>query len=123
MRLSVEEKEFIDLLGDVGRVSVDTSLSIDAFREKIEEQQEYKIFNWETVSDIVTHEGDPLCVISCAGSGKTTVLLYRLCYRLRNGLLDPSKTMVIIFKSDAEKLRRICKICYNMGIDSACTIL
>ena len=121
VRLTVEEKEFIDLLGDVGRVSVDTSLSIDAFREKIEEQQGYKIFNWETVSDIVTHEGDPLCVISCAGSGKTTVLLYRLCYRLRNGLLDPSKTMVISFlKSDAEKLKKeFAKICYNMGIDSA----
>lgn len=119
-KLSLEEKEFIDLLSEVGN-NKNTCCSIDTFKQKIENNQGYSIFNWDVVEDIITHMNKPLCVISCAGSGKTTVLLYRLCYRLLNKQIDPSKTLVISFlKSDADKLKaQFSDMCRDMGIESA----
>lgn len=120
LKLTLEEKEFVDLLSEVGKTR-NTGCSVETYRQKIEEMQGYTIFNWEVVEDIITHDGDPLCVISCAGSGKTTVLLNRLCYKLLNKKIDPSKTLVISFlKSDAEKLKaQFGEMCRSMGIESA----
>jgi len=120
VNFTLEEKEFIDLMADVNKEN-NTKISLKKYREILEKKQGYEIFNWEVISDIIAYKDSPLCVISCAGSGKTTVLLLRLAYKLRNNEINPAKTAVFSFlKSDAEKLRsEFTKLCSKLNINSA----
>ncbi len=47
--------------------------------------------------DAVTTTASPLCVIAGAGSGKTRVLTHRVAWQIRQGNIDPRRTLVITF--------------------------
>lgn len=51
--------------------------------------------------DIIDHTGSPLSVVSCAGSGKTTVLVSRMVYRELEYKIKPLNMLAITFTSDA----------------------
>lgn len=51
--------------------------------------------------DIITHKGKASNVISCAGSGKTTLMIATICYMQMFHKVDPSKIIVISFNKSA----------------------
>src|SRR5699024_619753 len=68
--------------------------------------------------DIIKHVGSPLSVVSCAGSGKTTVLVAKMLYREMEHGVKPINMLAITFNADAKedidvkyaKARRKCKL-------------
>jgi len=53
--------------------------------------------------DIITHSGAPANVISCAGSGKTTLMIAKLLYMQLKYNINPSAMCVISFNKTAVK--------------------
>ena len=49
----------------------------------------------------VTVDAAPLCVLACAGAGKTRVLTSRIAHRAATGTADPAHTLVITFTRKA----------------------
>jgi len=72
--------------------------------EKIEEAMGLKFP--EEQLDIIMHKGSPSNVISCAGSGKTTLMIAKICYMQMTMDIDPAKIIVISFnKSAVEEIK------------------
>lgn len=49
----------------------------------------------------VTSESEPLCILACAGAGKTRVLTRRIAYRITTGRADASHTLALTFTRKA----------------------
>lgn len=68
--------------------------------------------------DVIKHVGSPLSVVSCAGSGKSTVLVAKMLYREMEYGVKPLNMLAITFNADAKadievkhaKARRKCKL-------------
>src|SRR5699024_5085890 len=67
--------------------------------EKMEDALEVEFSDEQ--KDIIEHDGSPLGVVSCAGSGKTTVLVSRMVYREMEYNIKPLNMLAITFNADA----------------------
>jgi DNA helicase-2/ATP-dependent DNA helicase PcrA len=66
----------------------------------------------------VTSEAAPLCIVACAGAGKTRVLTRRIAYRCLTGSAEPRHTLALTFtrKAAGELQERLAALGLREGV-------
>ncbi|MGA1863823.1 MAG: ATP-dependent helicase [bacterium] len=66
-----------------------------------EKQNPYKDLLTQSQWEAVSHIEGPLLILACAGSGKTRVITYRICFLIQECGISPSQILAVTFTNKA----------------------